>query len=421
MRAKDLNVPAVIVGTLPFAFEGENKMTQAKERVLELSDKGATMNVVNPYKITHEPDVNFFNCFSRLDEIMAEEINKICEDHSNLVSAMNGTTKVASYYTPDDETTTHVYGMARTFADIIIALNREKRYTSPEEAISDLGSYFDRFKQQGDDVAFISIRILMNILCDENMFKDNGLNVVALRQGIFEPRSFGKECDNAYDNYCREKLANLVSYLNEFRRYKSPEEIRTDLFNETDILRFSHCGPVDKFYYFQMGCGSGMNYPVIFFVRALRDLWTEITTDGILDGDKMITVMFDNLHETIKSIGLEETIAQNYVDDGPCHPEVFFPKTMGTGPVYVKQDNGRFTRSCGEGKGPNSIPDWLEFQVALRLLEKDNRYRAIGNYYVPQSDETLPIYDVYQGKLTFDSLDIKKKFIHDAKTGMIRW
>lgn len=421
MRAKELNVPVVIVGSLPFVFEGEMKMTRAKDRVLKLSDKGGIVNVVNPETITQEPDVDFFNCFPKLDEIMAEEINKICEVNSNLVSEMNNTVSIDSHYTPDEETTTHVHGMTRTFADIIIALNKEKRYSSPEEAISDLGSYFDRFKLQGDGVAFISIRILMNILCDEKMFGDNGLNIEALRQRIFEPRPFGSECDNAYDNYCREKLANLISYLNEFRRYTSPEEIRIDLFNETDVLRFSHCGPIDKFYYFQMGCGSGMNYPVNFFVRALRDLWTEITTEGILDGDKMRTVMFRNLHKTIKSIGLEATIAQNYVDDGPCHPEVFFPKTMGTGPIYVKKDNGQFTRSCGEGKGPNNIPDWLEFQVALRLLDKDNRYIIIGNYYVPKDDETLPIYGVYQGKLTFDSFDAKKKFIHDAKAGKIRW
>ena len=224
--------------------------------------------------------------------------------------------------------------------------------------------------------------------------------------------------DKAYDSYCREKLINLVAYLNEFRRYFKPEELRRDLFENTDVLKFSACAPIHGFYYFVMSGATGMNYPVQFFVRAIRNLWSEITTDGILDADKMRRLMFGNHDESLMKLGLEATIQRDYIEDSPCHPEVFVPKVMGTAPIYVKDDKtGRFMRSCGEGKGPNSIPDWLEFQIAKQILENDKSYKHIGNYYIPKYDNTLPVYGEYSGRLVFRTQAEKLKFIEDLKRG----
>ncbi len=247
------------------------------------------------------------------------------------------------------------------------------------------------------------------------MFSAGTLNTNYLRTKLFDDHHFENECDKAYDNYCREKLANLVCYLNEFRKYSSAEEVRNDLFSSTNVLQFSHCGPIEGFYYFQMSGATGMNYPVQFFISSIKELWTEITTDGILDADKMRTIMFGNHLNSISELGLEATIAKDYVEDGPCHPEVFFPKKFGTGPVYVETKNGRYNRSCGEGKGPNRVPDYLEFEIALQILEKDKNYIKKNGFFIPKEDMSLPVYHVWEGKIVFSSLEEKIKFLHDIK------
>ena len=89
------------------------------------------------------------------------------------------------------EITTHCYGITRTFADIILGLNEEKKYTSPDQALSDLSSYLQRFREQGDDIAFLSVRILQCILHDEpELFAAGHLNVSRLRELVFEDKNF---------------------------------------------------------------------------------------------------------------------------------------------------------------------------------------------------------------------------------------
>ena len=112
---------------------------------------------------------------------------------------------------------------------------------------------------------------------------------------------------------------------------------------------------------------------------------------------------------------MEATIAKDYVEDGPCHPEVFFPKKFGTGPVYVETKNGRYNRSCREGKGPNRVPDYLEFEIALQILEKDKNYIKKNGFFIPKEDMSLPVYHVWEGKIVFSSLEEKIKFLHDIK------
>lgn len=171
-----------------------------------------------------------------------------------------------------------------------------------------------------------------------------------------------------------------------------------------------------------MSGASAMDYPVQFFVRAVRRFWSEITTDGVLDADKMRKLMFGNHDDAVNQLGLEGTIKRDYIEDSPCHPEVFVPKVMGTAPIYVKdREAGRYFRSCGEGKGPNSIPDWLEFQIAKQILKNDKSYKLIGNYYIPKYDNTLPIYGEYAGRIVFNTQADKLKFIEDVKLGKVVW
>ena len=128
-----------------------------------------------------------------------------------------------------------------------------------------------RFSERGDNVAFLAVRILQCVLHDEPEIFINGvLNTDRLRELMFQDKYVHSKIDKAYLLYCKEKLMNLVAYLNEFRRYTKPEELRKDLFENTDVLQFSACAPIPGFYYFIMSGASAMDYPVQFFVRAIR-------------------------------------------------------------------------------------------------------------------------------------------------------
>lgn len=321
---------------------------------------------------------------------------------------------------PRDELLIHSHGVARTFADIVIAQNNEVGFRSPDEVMSFLNQYFDRFKRNGDDVAFIAVRIVWNILHNKDLFKNGILDVDALNNHLFEFSSYGNEMDKAYDSHCREKLFNIIVYLNMFRRYQSPEEVLYDI-NSSGITHFSHCGPNCD--YFMSPIRAGLGYPLFYFKRFLTESWDKIKNEnGTLDPHRLDELMFNRYERGVRKYGLEATIQRDYIEDSPCHPEVFVPKEMGTAPIYVKDSHtGRYTRSCGEGKGPNSIPDWLEFQIAKQILEKDKSYKHIGSYYIPKYDNTLPVYGDYYGRLVFKTQDEKLKFIEDVKLGKSVW
>ena len=61
--------------------------------------------------------------------------------------------------TPKKALLIHSHGVSRTFADLVIARNNKVKFVSPDEVISFIKQYFDRFKRNGDDVAFIAVRI----------------------------------------------------------------------------------------------------------------------------------------------------------------------------------------------------------------------------------------------------------------------
>lgn len=416
---KQANIPLTIVCTIPFDFEGKRKRERALYAIHSLNEEGINIKVIEAEDLKQKyQDISLFDCFSLLDEVVAETVKQICEELSIYDNVANDDVNSKTNMLPC-EVTTHCFGMTRTFADILLTLNEERKYTTPDQALSDLGEYINRFRERGDNVAFLSVRTLKCVLHDDTTIFCNGvLNTDRLRELVFQEKYIHSKIDQVYVLYCKEKLMNLVLYLNDFRRYTRPEELRQDLFENTDVLQFSTCAPITGFYYFVMSGATGMNYPVQFFVRAIRNLWSEITTDGVLDAGKMRRMMFGNHDESVKQFGLEATIKRDYIEDSPCHPEVFVPKVLGTAPIYVKDDKtGRYMRSCGEGKGPNSIPDWLEFQIAKQILAKDKSYKHVRNYYIPKYDNTLPVYGEYDGRLVFKTQDEKLKFIEDVKRG----
>lgn len=108
--------------------------------------------------------------------------------------------------------TTPSFSMTRTFADIVIGRNKEKHYTAPEAALADLATYLRRFREQGNDIAFLSVRILTNILTDPETFSGGILNTDHLRTKLSNFHYFEDECNKAYDNR-REQQAKLVYFF----------------------------------------------------------------------------------------------------------------------------------------------------------------------------------------------------------------
>lgn len=312
----------------------------------------------------------------------------------------------------DPCTLTHAHGITKTLADVLVVLNEEKHFTCPEEAFAALKDYFERFRTSGDNIAFVAIRILYNELTEAKsagLFREGVLDAEALRRRIFDFPSFVRVCDEAYLSYCKECVCNLIAYLNTFRHYTSVEQVRADL-RKLEVTTFNHCGPNTEPYFFSLLYCS---YPVWFFREGLREHWAELTSDGTLDNDKLMEVMFDRHERGIRKYGLEAVIKHDYESDGPCHPEVYFPKKVGTGPVYVEVAERRYARSCGEGKGPHSVPHESEFFLAAELLEEDERYQKVDYYaWVPKEDYSLPVFS--WGMLSFDSDEEKRQYIEDA-------
>lgn len=303
----------------------------------------------------------------------------------------------------------HSHGVTRTFADIVIARNNETGFQSPDEVMSFLNQYFDRFKRNGDDVAFIAVRIFWNILHEEDLFKNGVLDVDALNKHLFEFSSYGSEMDKAYDSHCREKLFNIIVYLNQLRKYQSPEEVLNDV-NRSGITHFSHCGPNCDYIMSPIRAGHG--YPLLYFERFLTENWDKITKeDGTLDPHRLDELMFNRHERGVRKYGLEAVLSHDY-NPYPCWG-AFIPRHIGSGPVYIGLKKGGYAISCGEGAGPNHIPHYLEYTIAVDILKSDSRYEWIQGYFIPKNDISLPILGTRRenGIMDFVNLEEKRKFV----------
>ena len=200
--------------------------------------------------------------------------------------------------------------------------------------------------------------------------------------------------------------------MNEFRRYKQGDDIAGDFIEATGGV--GHCGPNPSHYYFAFG--GGMHYVHQFFIHYIRKFWDEISTDGVLDNAKFRDFMIERHERGIKKYGLENVISRNYKQDSACHPEVYVPYRGGAAPIYIKdEEHRRYIKSCGEGKGPNRVPDLFEFRLIEPLLREDSKYSKIDDYYIPKEDYTLPMFRVWNGRMYFENDEEKLSFIHRIK------
>ena len=300
---------------------------------------------------------------------------------------------------------THAHGVTRTFADIAIANNKHKNYTDPSEVIDDLYHYFVRLSKQGDNVAEVSLRVLIEVLKSEGVFVDGCLNSTAFRTLVEKSEFFSDELEKVYYEHCKEKLCNIVLYLNDYRNYTSADQILKD-FTDSGKLYVQ----LEKM---MSPLNAGEGYPFYFLQKFLNQNWMALCTDGVLDNEKLLQKLFTQHEERVEKYNLSEIVNQFYIDGGdPCHSDSYYPKETGTAPVLIKGER-RFFPSCGEGH----IQNWLEYSIVQELLKKDERYTQVGPYFFPVSDMKLPVYSNNNGRIDFDTPEEKEKFVSDRK----RW
>jgi hypothetical protein len=307
---------------------------------------------------------------------------------------------------------THVHGITRTLADIVIERNKRKKFNSPDEVMEDLNAYFDRFAQNGDTVALSAIRIFHRLIVENGVFTSSGLDVECFKSKMADYQEMANQYDKAYFQYCLEVIYNLVVFLNEFRRYTNPFAVSTDI-NELRLCDTS-CGSTVGYSEFLLTGQDVANAPLYYFEKFLDENWCNIASNGILDAELLNELMFNKHERGLRRYGLQAVLDHDYIQNG-CHPNVYLPIRIGTGPRYVKQDSGKYIRSCGNGICHFSEPFPLERNAAYNILLHDTRYESLGGYIVPESDMTLPVLDPCRGIVSFKSDEAKRKFIEDLK------
>jgi hypothetical protein len=307
---------------------------------------------------------------------------------------------------------THAHGVTRTFADMVIARNKQIAFKSPDEILTYLNNYFTRIEESGDPVAFMAVDSFWSVIEQDNMFTPSGLDINRFRTELLDRFKLSEQVDQVYFEYCLEKICNVVIFLNQFRKYEYSDAVVEDL-SSCGFASLSSCGPSNPMAKMMNPLNAGFEYPLHFFRIFLEDNWDSISANGIINPDRLNELMFNKHQRGLRKYGLEAVIAHDY--HAPCFREVYLPRRLGTGPVYIQQEDNNYVRSCGNGIGTNMIPNYLEVQIALAVLQNDDRYERIGEYMIPKFDITLPILGEYTGIMSFNSDEDKRKFIDSLR------
>ena len=201
-------------------------------------------------------------------------------------------------------------------------------------------------------------------------------------------------------------MINLIIYLNTYRKYKSVKEIKKDLCERTNLFKSSSMR-VPGLTFFSPQDIDFMDH-VIYGV--LEDEWEKLSINGILDSHKVKDRLFNKHEKSLQSIGFSKTIENYYYSDGPCYSYVYYPFEVGSGPVYLEDDNGNMHRSCGYGGKVFDLPNYQESEILREILYKDERYEPILPFYVPKDDLSLPI--IRHGEIIEVAIDRKKELIN---------
>ncbi len=310
-----------------------------------------------------------------------------------------------------------MYGQCRTFADIVKTLNQKNHYRFYDTLLSDFRSVIEKYEKRGS-VNSDSLNIIETVITDnmDELFGVNGFefeHFIEMLEGIFTDEGNCSTIDAIYTRRQRTKLLILLKTLNDICHYTDMHELVDDL-SSIATGRFS-CGDNSLMNdpYPQFG-----NYPINWFVSGLHNQWANVTVNGVLDNELLEKVMFADHTTKVSTLGIDQVIADDYEGQGPCHPEVFFPKQVGTAPVYVyDKDSRKYSKACGEGKGPRRGFGWYELELVKPILwreKKKGNYKLLDSYYyIPIGTYDKPVFIDHFGRVEFASIDDKRKYIDE--------
>jgi hypothetical protein len=312
-------------------------------------------------------------------------------------------------------------GQVRTLADIAMTLNDQHHYADIESFMRDFDDVIKSYRERGT-VSFEICKMVEALIRNNEatLFTNSGyLDFDRLIEMVdhLAASDENNPLEIIYSRREKTKMLRLAALLNDMMHYTAASDLMNDL-SSIAYGRFN-CGD-NRF------MNDPFRYPLAFFKQGVELLWEEIQDNGTMSNELLEKKMFTEHEERVEEFGLEYVIRNDYYNDGPCHPEVYLPKRIGTAPVYLLDENfvdhcsGKpmFVKSCGEGKGPNAHHTLYEMELVGGILRRECRkgnYEEIGEYYIPVGDDSKPIFKQGHGKMEFDILADKKRFLQKIR------
>ena len=319
-----------------------------------------------------------------------------------------------------------MYGQMRTLVDLLRTYNSERPIANVEEAMRYVRDVISRGIRGGDEFAFMALR---TIWCLMHGYEENGeaVDLERLERDLYSYHKgkgvlVEKTLESVMYNYSVCKMVKYIRFLNDFRRYKSYDDIKEDLRS----ISFSHCSSNDEDYYYSFG-----PYPVWSLEQILQYEWKNIAPHGTLDNDRLEEVLMGRYQRALAKYGVSELIRRSYGDMGCHRPDIQGPMTYGVaepiyGPffgVYGKH----IEKGCSDFRRYPFTNQEFEMRFASEILDSDENYIHVhigevrwNEYYIPRQDFTLPVYSRVQGKLHFDTEEEKLTFIEQHRRDA-RW
>ena len=311
-------------------------------------------------------------------------------------------------------------GQARTLADIAMTLNKQNHYSDLESFMRDFDEVIKSYKERGT-VSFEISKMVGELIRNNEatLFSNNGYLDFDRFIGMVDNLS-ASDKDNPleaiYSRREKTKMLRLAALLNDIMHYTSAYDLMYDL-GSISSGRFN-CG--DNRY-----MNDPFHYPLSYFKQGLELLWEELQDNGYLSNELLEKKMFTKHEERVKKYGLTNVIRNDYEPDAPCHPEVYFPKRIGTAPVYLLDENylhcsgsPMLVKSCGDGKGPYAHQTLYEMELVGGVLRRECRngdYEIRGEYYVPVGDDSKPIFKQGHGIMEFDLVSDRMRFLQKIR------
>ncbi len=312
-------------------------------------------------------------------------------------------------------------GQVRTLADIAMTLNNQNHYSDLESFMRDFDDVIKSYRERGT-VSFEICKMVKELIRnnESTLFSNSGyLDFDRFIEMVDNLSALDKDnpLEIIYSRREKTKMLRLAALLNDIRHYTSASDLMNDL-SSIAYGRFN-CGD-NRF------MNDPFRYPLAYFKQGLELLWEEIQDNGYMSNALLEKKMFTEHEESVEEYGLKKVIRNDFEPEGPNHPEVYFPKRIGTAPVYLLDEfyldhcSGRplLVKSCGDGKGPYAHHTLYEMELVEGIIRgecKKGNYEEIGEYYVPVGDDSKPIFKQAHGIMEFDILADRSRFLQKMR------